>query len=113
MGAVVGRRDVMEAASQMFISSTYWSDTIGLRAALTTLREVRRRDVPKIVRHIGTTLQAEITAVARETGLPARCEGLAFHPHLTFETTDLQQHSQLSTLFIQEMEAVTDTPRFI
>ncbi|MDA1051079.1 MAG: aminotransferase class III-fold pyridoxal phosphate-dependent enzyme [Planctomycetota bacterium] len=103
MGAVVGRRDVMEAAGQMFISSTYWSDTIGLRAALTTLREVRRRDVPKIVRHIGTTLQAEITAVARETGLPARCEGLAFHPHLTFETTDLQQHSQLSTLFIQEM----------
>ncbi|MEO8497099.1 MAG: aminotransferase class III-fold pyridoxal phosphate-dependent enzyme, partial [Planctomycetota bacterium] len=30
MGAVVGRRDVMEAAGQMFISSTYWSDTIGL-----------------------------------------------------------------------------------
>ena len=40
MGAVVGSRDVMQAAETMFISSTYWSDTIGLRAALTTLREV-------------------------------------------------------------------------
>ena len=46
MGAVVGTREVMEPAARMFISSTYWSDTIGLRAALTTLREVRRRNVP-------------------------------------------------------------------
>jgi glutamate-1-semialdehyde 2,1-aminomutase len=103
MGAVVGRRVVMEAASRMFISSTYWSDTIGLRAALTTLREVRRRDVPQIVHDIGTRLQLEITAVARETGLPARCEGLSFHPHLAFDVETPQQRSQLSTLFIQEM----------
>ncbi|MEO8497918.1 MAG: hypothetical protein ABI614_22855, partial [Planctomycetota bacterium] len=103
MGAVVGRRDVMAAAGQMFISSTYWSDTIGLRAALTTLREVRRRDVPKIVHEIGTRLMTEITAVAGEAGLPARCEGLSFHPHLTFDVEDSQQRSQLATLFIQEM----------
>jgi glutamate-1-semialdehyde aminotransferase len=93
----------MEAASRMFISSTYWSDTIGLRAALTTLREVRRRDVPQIVHDIGTRLQLEITAVARETGLPARCEGLSFHPHLAFDVEPPTQRSQLSTLFIQEM----------
>lgn len=103
MGAVVGRRDVMEAASRMFISSTYWSDTIGLRAALTTLREVRRRDVPKIVLDIGERLMTEITTVADEAGLPARCEGLSFHPHLTFEVEHPQQRSQLATLFIQEM----------
>lgn len=103
MGAVVGRRDVMEAAGQMFISSTYWSDTIGLRAALTTLREVRRRDVPKTVHDIGMKLQAEITAVASETGFPAQCKGLSFHPHLTIDVEDAQQRSQLATLFIQEM----------
>ncbi|MBC8351015.1 MAG: aminotransferase class III-fold pyridoxal phosphate-dependent enzyme [Planctomycetes bacterium] len=103
MGAVVGRRDVMEAASQMFISSTYWSDTLGLRAALTTLQEVRRRDVPKIVHDIGTTLQSQITSVANETGVSARCEGLSFHPHLTFETDNEVERSQLATLFIQEM----------
>ncbi|MBI2479786.1 MAG: aminotransferase class III-fold pyridoxal phosphate-dependent enzyme [Planctomycetia bacterium] len=103
MGAVVGRRDVMEAASQMFISSTYWSDTIGLRAALTTLREVRRRDVPRIVRDIGGRLLSEITAVAHAAGLPARCEGLSFHPHLSFDVEDPQERSLLATLFIQEM----------
>ena len=30
MAAVVGKREVMEPAARMFISSTYWSDTIGL-----------------------------------------------------------------------------------
>ena len=103
MGAVVGRRDVMEAASRMFISSTYWADTVGLRAAVTTLGEVRRRDVPKIVHDIGTRLQSEITAAACETAFPARCEGLSFHPHLAFDIEDSQQRSQLATLFIQEM----------
>lgn len=103
MGAVVGRRDVMEAAAPMFISSTYWSDTIGMRAALTTLREVRRRDVPQIVHDIGTRLQAEISKVAVDAGLPARCEGLAFHPHLNFDIENGETRSKLATLFIQEM----------
>lgn len=29
MGVVVGKREVMEAAAVMFISSSYWSDNIG------------------------------------------------------------------------------------
>ena len=43
MGAVVGARSVMEPAARMFISSSYWSDNIGLIASLTTIRELRRR----------------------------------------------------------------------
>ncbi len=39
MAAVVGRREIMEPAARMFISSTYWSDTIGLRAALKLCRK--------------------------------------------------------------------------
>ncbi len=64
---------------------------------------MRRRDVPKTVHDIGTRLQSEITAAASETGLPARCEGLSFHPHLTFDVEDAQHRTQLATLFIQEM----------
>ena len=43
MGAVVGSRAVMEPASRMFISSSYWSDNLGLVASLTTIRELIRR----------------------------------------------------------------------
>ncbi len=103
MGAVVGRREVMEPAAQMFISSTYWSDTIGLRAALTTLREIRRRDVPAHVQKTGTELQQRLNAAADETGLGVKCGGLSIHPSLTFDVDDSRLQTKLVTLFIQEM----------
>lgn len=103
MAAVVGNRDVMEPAARMFISSTYWSDTIGLRAALTTLREVRRRNVPAIVQNVGTELQRRLNEAASETGLAIRCYGLSIHPMLKFDTEDAALTAKLATLYIQEM----------
>ena len=103
MGAVVGRRDVMEPAGHMFISSTYWSDTIGLRAALTTLREVRRRDVPTTIQSTGEQLVARMNELAQSTGAPLRCLGVPHHPHLELDCEDPVLRTKLSTLFTQEM----------
>lgn len=103
MGAVVGRRDVMEPAARMFISSTYWSDTIGLQAALTTIRELRRRDVPRQLHAFGEQLQRRFNAVAETSGLPARCVGLPVHPHWDFQVEDPHVRTLLTTLYIQEM----------
>ncbi|NLX54939.1 MAG: aminotransferase class III-fold pyridoxal phosphate-dependent enzyme [Planctomycetaceae bacterium] len=103
MAAVVGRRAVMEPAARMFISSTYWSDTIGLRAALTTLREVRRRDVPGQLWRFGQALKSRLNDVAAEVGLDVQCTGVDVHPHLEFGIADPQLKSQVITLYIQEM----------
>ncbi|MHB0959445.1 MAG: aminotransferase class III-fold pyridoxal phosphate-dependent enzyme [Pirellulaceae bacterium] len=103
MAAVVGRREVMEPAARMFISSTYWSDTIGLRAALTTLREVRDRDVPNQLWRFGHTLKGRLNALAAEIGLAVQCQGIDVHPHLQFGVSDPQLKSQVTTLYIQEM----------
>lgn len=103
MAAVVGKREVMEPAGRMFISSTYWSDTIGLRAALTTLREIQRRDVPTCLWNFGTDLMNRLNRVAAESGLSVRCSGLSVHPHLHFDTDDAALRSKLATLYIQEM----------
>ena len=103
MAAVVGRREVMEPAARMFISSTYWSDTIGLRAALTTLREVRRRDVPGQLWRFGAELKRRLNATAQEVGLDVSCQGIDVHPHLQFAVSDPQFKSQVTTLYIQEM----------
>ena len=46
MGAVVGKREFMQPAEDMFISSSYWSDNIGLTASITTIRELKRRNSP-------------------------------------------------------------------
>jgi glutamate-1-semialdehyde 2,1-aminomutase len=103
MAAVVGLRDVMEPSARMFISSTYWSDTIGLRAALTTICELRRREVPAQLDRLGTEIQARLNAAADETGAPVRCLGLSVHPGLRFEVDDPTLQAKLATLYIQEM----------
>ena len=103
MGVVVGTRDVMEPAANMFVSSTYWSDTIGARAALTTLREVRRRDVPGQLHRTGEELKAKIIAAAEETGCPVRAEGTSVHPSLRFQVDDPDLVPRLNTLLMQEM----------
>jgi glutamate-1-semialdehyde 2,1-aminomutase len=103
MGAVVGRREVMESAAHMFLSSTYWSDTVGLRAALTTLREVRKRDVPAQLRQTGQTLKTQLNEAAQQTACPVRCTGLDVHPHLNVDIDDEQLRVHVSTLYIQEM----------
>ena len=103
MAAIVGKRDVMEPSSRMFISSTYWSDTIGLRAALTTLQELRRRDVPAYLHKFGGELQRRLNEAAKQTGMEVTCGGLALHPGLRFQTEDVTLKAKLGTLFIQEM----------
>lgn len=103
MAAVVGRREVMEPAARMFISSTYWSDAIGLRAALTTIRELRRRNVAEQLWHFGRQLQERLNAVARDTGLSGHVGGLSIHPHLDFTVPAAEMKAALATLFIQEM----------
>ncbi len=103
MAAVVGKRAVMEPAGRMFISSTYFSDAIGLTAALTTLRELKRRNVSAQLNAFGARLQASLNEVAEESELAVRCTGLPVHPALQFATDDPLVRKKLTTLYIQEM----------
>jgi glutamate-1-semialdehyde 2,1-aminomutase len=103
MGAVVGKRDVMAPAERMFISSTYWSDVIGLRAALTTLREIRRRDVPAAIQRFGDELKRRLNEVASGSGLAVECQGINVHPGLKFQCDNRETEQLLATLYIQEM----------
>ena len=103
MGAVVGRREVMEPAARMFISSTYWSDPIGLRAAVTTLKELKRRNVTEQLTATGSTLKQRLNLVAEETGAAIRCTGLDVSPKLEFDIPADVDLREVTTLYIQEM----------
>ena len=102
-GAVVGSRAVMEPAARMFVSSTYWSDAVGIRAALTTIGELRRRNVPAQIAAFGQRMQQEINVLAAATGCPVKCGGLVQYPQLQFQIEDPQLKAKVVTLYIQEM----------
>ena len=104
MGAVVGRREVMEPASRMFISSTNWSDLVGIQAAIATLNEIGRRDVPQKLADYGRRLIDGFNAIAGDLGLAARMSGLPATPRMEFSATERTADSRLlQALYNQEM----------
>lgn len=103
MGAVVGSRAVMEPARVMFISSSYWSDNIGLAAALTTIRELKRRDAEKRFQEIGEKLRTALNQAIADAGLEGACTGLHINPVVTLKLPPGVDGRKVSTLFIQEM----------
>ncbi len=102
MAAVVGKREVMEPGARMFISSAYWDDPIGVVAALTTLRELERRNAVAHFERIGTAFKTRINRVAKEVGIDAECVGIAAHPGIRFQVEDEERAKKVTTLFIQE-----------
>ena len=103
MGAVVGSRDVMEPAAQMFISSSYWSDNIGLAASVTTIRELERRDSAVRFKEIGERLAEALGEAIDSVGISARVKGIHTNPAITIDLPDESIRTKVNTLFIQEM----------
>jgi glutamate-1-semialdehyde aminotransferase len=105
MGAVVGRRAVMEPAARMFISSTNWSDLVGITAATTTLREIRRRNVPAILLDYGRRLMTGWNAIAQDVGVSARMHGTPQWPLIEFTLLESQLAAGVET---RRRDAVKD-----
>ena len=103
MGAVVGSRAVMEPAKRMFISSSYWSDNVGLAASVATIRELKRRNSPERFKEIGESLRSALNAAIADAGLEGACTGLHTSPAVTLEMPEGIDPRKVSTLFIQEM----------
>ncbi len=103
MGAVVGSREVMEPASRMFVSSSYWSDNIGLTAALTTIRELKRRSSAAFFLETGEKLRQALNGSIADAGLSGEYTGLHTALNLSLSLPDESLRPKVNTLFIQEM----------
>ena len=100
MSAVIGRREVMEAAQSTFISSTNWTERTGIAAALTTLQKHQRDNVGDHIQAIGNLIKTGWQNSAERVGLPFRIGGLSGLPHFRFEH---HESPELTTLFAQIM----------
>lgn len=97
MAAVVGRAEVMQAAQQSFISSTYWTEAVGPTAALATIRKMQTVDLPSHIAAIGASLAEGLKEVAARHGVPLATSG---HPALLSLKFDHPDNLVLQTLLI-------------
>jgi glutamate-1-semialdehyde aminotransferase len=101
MAAIVGTIAAMQAAQQSFISSTFWTESIGPAAALATLKKMKSIDVSAKASKAGAIAQNAWRELARKHELDIAISGW---PALTtFALNYGEQSGALKTLLTQEM----------
>jgi glutamate-1-semialdehyde 2,1-aminomutase len=103
LSAVVGRREIMELASSLFISTTYGGECLSLAAGLATINELQRIDAHTHMYAMGKRLQQGMNALAEEYGVSARMDSLPVMVYLDFDGDTPEQQKQMTQLFTQEM----------
>jgi glutamate-1-semialdehyde aminotransferase len=100
MAAIIGRGDIMQAAQDSFISSTYWTEKVGPAAALATIRKYQKCDVAGHLVETGKHVQQGWQSAAERTWLKVSVSGIPPLAHFSF---DYENSQAVKTLFTQEM----------
>jgi glutamate-1-semialdehyde 2,1-aminomutase len=100
MAAIIGNANVMQAAQNTFISSTYWTERIGPAAALATLRKHQRCNVANHLIRMGARVRDGWRQNAQAVGIELEIGGITPLGHFSFPG-ELKQVAK--TLFIQLM----------
>jgi len=98
--AVVGRRSVMEAAQNTFISSTFWTERIGPTAALATLTVMERIKSWELITENGKKMREGWSKLASSHNLSIELAGI---PALSTYSFISENALAYKTLIAQEM----------
>ncbi|MDC0008648.1 aminotransferase class III-fold pyridoxal phosphate-dependent enzyme [Amylibacter sp.] len=100
--AVIGCREIMNAAQTTFISSTFWTERIGPTAALKTLEVMEREKSWEKITQTGNLIREGWKILADKYALPVKHWGL---PALTGFTFESPRALEYKSLISQEMLA--------
>ncbi len=100
MSVIVGTKRVMDAAQTSFISSTFWTERVGLAATLATIKKIKAKNVPKHLMKMGAYINKGWTRLAEKHKLDVKIMGIL--PLTTF-VIQHKKSKELHTLFTQEM----------
>ena len=98
--AVVGRKNIMEAAQGSWISSTFWTERIGPTAALAALKVMERTKSWEIITEIGNDNKKRWQELADKYGLQIEQWGI---PALAGYTFKSKNYLAYKTFVTQEM----------
>jgi glutamate-1-semialdehyde 2,1-aminomutase len=101
IGAIIGTKDAMRGAHDSFISSTYWTESVGPTAALATLQKMKETKVWQHIDTMGRLVMDAWKTLAEKHHLPVTIEqGFPCFAHFKF---DHPQANELRTLYTQLM----------
>ena len=102
ISAIIGKREVMDAAQGTFISSTMWTERLGFAAALATIKKMEEHSIQEKLVEYGVKLKNGWAKVSQEAGVKIKINGLNSIPNFSFV---YDNSTELLTYFNQEMLA--------
>ncbi len=100
MGAIIGKKNVMNIAQDTFISSTYWTERIGPTAAIATISKMKARKVDSHLKKIGELIMEGWKKAAKKNNIKIHISGFATLSHFDFVC---ENKLAAKTFFVQEM----------
>ncbi len=100
MSAIIGKSWVMDKAQDTFISSTYWTERSGLIAALQTIEELSKNNVPDFLISAGSKVKKIWKYYAEQNHIDIEISGIDPLSHFSFKH---QKPLVMKTLFTQFM----------
>ena len=101
MAAVIGTSEAMEGAHKSFISSTYWTESVGPAAALATIKKMSKNNVPSHVEKIGLQVKEYWRKYGNKYNLSVIIDNA--YPCLAHFSFEGSLSNELKTLYTQLM----------
>jgi len=101
IAAAIGTKNAMNGAHYSFISSTYWTESVGPAAALAVIDKLWQHEVAGYVGGIGSRVMCMWKEYGQKYGLPVVIED--GYPCLAHFKFDHSLSQQLNTLYVQLM----------
>ena len=103
IGAVIGRRDCMDAAQTSFISSTYWTEGVGYAAALAAIDKMEKTRVWEKAARTGEIVKKDWNDAARRHGVAiTEVPGVPCLAYFDFPEHKLEMKTLYTVLMLRE-----------
>ncbi len=105
ISAVVGKAEIMDVAKdgKVFISSTFFPNSLSQVAALKTIEIMERENVIAKLQEKGSKFCAEVEGIIAASGIPCELSGAPLMPFITFIKDQDQRYKELRTKFYTEL----------
>ncbi|HNZ07862.1 MAG TPA: aminotransferase class III-fold pyridoxal phosphate-dependent enzyme [Candidatus Cloacimonadota bacterium] len=104
IAALVGKSEIMNVmADKVFLSSTFFPNSDAQVAALKTIEILERDKVTDVIAAKGYKFAAEVEAVVKESGIPARFSGAPWMPFITFSKDQNGLYKKLRNEFYTQL----------
>ena len=98
--AVLGKKKYMQSIKNTFISSTFWTESIGPTAALKTLEIMEKKQSWKYVTNLGSYIQQKWKFLSKKHRLKINIQGIPALCNFKFKS---KYHQEYKTFITQEM----------